>query len=92
MGISLRDFELASRRLEGIIHKTELDFSSTFSEMSGGEVYLKCENRQKTGSFKIRGAANKIAALAERGEPPLWWPLPPATMPRALPMPLVSMG
>ncbi|NCB52237.1 MAG: threonine ammonia-lyase [Clostridia bacterium] len=66
--MSLRDFELASRRLEGIIHKTELDFSSTFSEMSGGEVYLKCENRQKTGSFKIRGAANKIAALSERGE------------------------
>lgn len=68
MEIALRDFERASRRLAGIIHKTELDFSSTFSEMAGGEVYLKCENRQKTGSFKIRGAANKIAALLERGE------------------------
>jgi threonine dehydratase len=68
MEISLREFERASKRLEGIIHKTELDFSSTFSEMAGGEVYLKCENRQKTGSFKIRGAANKIAALSERGE------------------------
>ena len=36
--------------------------------MAGGEVWLKCENRQKTGSFKIRGAANKIGALVERGE------------------------
>ena len=68
MALALRDFERASRRLEGIIHKTELDFSSTFSEMAGGEVYLKCENRQKTGSFKIRGAANKIAALLEEGK------------------------
>ena len=42
--------------------------SSTFSGMTGGQVYLKCENRQKTGSFKIRGASNKLAALQERGE------------------------
>ncbi len=36
--------------------------------MTGGEIYLKFENQQKTGSFKIRGASNKIAALVERGE------------------------
>lgn len=66
--LSLRDFELAARRLSGIIHDTELVCSTTFSDMAGGEVWLKCENRQKTGSFKIRGAANKIAALLERGE------------------------
>ena len=68
MELSLKDFERAARRLEGIIHKTELDYSSTFSAMAGGEVWMKCENRQKTGSFKIRGAANKIGALLERGE------------------------
>ena len=68
MELSLRDFERAARRLEGIIHKTELDYSSTFSAMAGGEIWMKCENRQKTGSFKIRGAANKIGALIERGE------------------------
>lgn len=67
MEFTLRDFELAARRLEGMIHETELSRSETFSEMSGGDVFLKCENRQKTGSFKIRGAANKIAALCERG-------------------------
>ena len=36
--------------------------------MTGGKIYLKCENRQKTGSFKIRGASNKIAAMIERGD------------------------
>ena len=68
MDLTLRDFELARKRLEGIVHKTELVRSTTFSDMAGGEVWLKCENRQKTGSFKIRGAANKIGALVERGE------------------------
>ena len=68
MDIELRDFELAQERLRPILHHTELDLSSTFSAMTGGTIYLKCENRQKTGSFKIRGASNKIAAMVERGE------------------------
>ena len=68
MNIELADIELAAERLKPILHHTELDLSSTFSAMTGGRVYLKCENRQKTGSFKIRGASNKLAAMAERGE------------------------
>ena len=68
MELKLQDIELAAQRLRPVLHHTELDMSSTFSEMTGGQIYLKCENRQKTGSFKIRGAGNKIAALAERGE------------------------
>ncbi len=40
--------------------KTPLDHSSTFSRMSGGHIYLKYENLQKTGSFKIRGALYKV--------------------------------
>ncbi len=68
MEITLRDVELASERLRPILHHTRLDLSSTFSSMTGGEVYLKLENLQKTGSFKIRGASNKIAVMAERGE------------------------
>ena len=39
--------------------------SPVFSEESGNEIYLKPENLQKTGSFKIRGAYNKIAKLTE---------------------------
>ena len=85
MNIPLHEFELAAERLKPIVHHTALDPSTTFSRMTGGEIYLKCENRQKTGSFKIRGASNKIAAMIERGErcpssPPL-----PEIMRRAWP-------
>lgn len=68
MDIELNEFRKAAARLQPILHHTELDPSSTFSAMTGGEIFLKCENRQKTGSFKIRGASNKIACMAERGE------------------------
>ena len=68
MNIELRDIKTAAQRLKPILHHTELDLSSTFSSMTGGSIYLKCENRQKTGSFKIRGASNKIASLAEQGQ------------------------
>ena len=67
MDLPLSEFELAAKRLAPMLHHTELDLSSTFSAMTGGSIYLKCENRQKTGSFKIRGASNKIAALMENG-------------------------
>ncbi len=68
MELTLRDFERAAKRLDGMVHETELGCSTTFSDMVKGEVWLKYENRQKTGSFKLRGAGNKIAALCERGE------------------------
>lgn len=68
MNIPLHEFELAAERLKPIVHHTALDPSTTFSRMTGGDIYLKCENHQKTGSFKIRGASNKIAAMIERGE------------------------
>ncbi len=65
---ALGEIMAASRRLKPILHHTELDLSATFSRMTGGNIYLKCENRQKTGSFKIRGATNKLSAMVERGE------------------------
>ncbi|MEM4009348.1 MAG: threonine ammonia-lyase [Ignisphaera sp.] len=46
--------------LSGRVHRTPLDFSRTFSRLSGNSVYMKLENMQKTGSFKIRGAFYKI--------------------------------
>lgn len=55
----------ASHRLAGIINKTELIRSPFFSEESGNRVYIKPENLQKTGAFKIRGAYNKLAQLTE---------------------------
>ena len=68
MNLELNEIEKAAKRLEPIIHRTKIEMSKTFSDMTGGSVYLKYENQQKTGSFKIRGAANKITALVERGE------------------------
>ena len=68
MNLELNEIEKAAQRLEPIIHRTKIEMSKTFSDMTGGSVYLKYENQQKTGSFKIRGAANKITALVERGE------------------------
>lgn len=68
MDLPLKEIELAAKRLANTIHKTKLEKSATFSQMTGGDIYLKYENQQKTGSFKIRGASNKIAALVERGE------------------------
>ena len=61
----LSDIQQAQELLSGIIHKTPLDKSRTFSEMTGAEVYLKLENLQKTGSFKIRGAYHKIRSLTD---------------------------
>ena len=66
--ISIKDIDEAAQRLQPVVHYIPLSSSTTFSGMTGAEVYLKCENQQKTGSFKIRGAGNKIAAIAERGE------------------------
>ena len=63
--------EEAEKRIRPYVRKTYLQYSPRFSEMSGANVYLKLENLQLTGSFKVRGATNKILALApiarERG-------------------------
>jgi len=66
--VSLDDVKNARQRLAGIIEVTPLDYSRTLSQMCGNTVYIKLENLQRTGSFKIRGAYNKIATLtaAER--------------------------
>jgi len=62
--MDLGDIELARRRLAGIIRPTPLLRSETLDRLVGAQVFLKPENRQKTGSFKIRGAYNRIAALS----------------------------
>jgi len=63
--ITLEDIKEAQRTLKNVVHRTALAYSSVLSEVTGGEIYLKMENLQKTGSFKIRGAYNKIAHLSE---------------------------
>ena len=53
----------ASRRLKGIAEHTKLAFAPKLSQLSGAKIYVKQENLQNTGSFKLRGAFNKIASL-----------------------------
>jgi len=57
----------ALKIISNYIHRTPLDKSTTFSRMFGGEVYLKYENLQKSGSFKARGALYKINRLYHQG-------------------------
>ena len=54
----------AKKKFGDFIHETPLEYNTTFSKLSNNEVYLKLENLQKTGSFKIRGALNKISDLS----------------------------
>lgn len=63
--LTMAKIKRAAGRLTGVAHHTPLDYSVTFSEMTGNSVYLKLENLQKTGSFKIRGAYNKVMSLNE---------------------------
>ena len=59
------ELKLAAKRLKGTARHTEIIPSRTLSELTGHEILLKPENLQVTGSFKIRGAYNKIASLSE---------------------------
>ena len=61
----LKEIQEARARLEGIARVTPVYGTETLSKLIGREVALKAENLQRTGSFKIRGAVNKIATLTE---------------------------
>ncbi|MCG6954566.1 MAG: pyridoxal-phosphate dependent enzyme, partial [Gemmatimonadetes bacterium] len=56
-------FEEARARIAGSIHRTPLVPSRHLSHRVGVPVYLKCENLQKTGAFKVRGALNRLLRL-----------------------------
>jgi threonine dehydratase len=63
--IELSDVLDARGRVEETARRTPLDYSHTFSDMTGAEVHLKLETFQRTGSFKIRGATNRIKTLGD---------------------------
>lgn len=65
MTVTLDFIKQAQETIKGVAKKTPLIESPALGATVGGEVYFKYENLQKTGSFKIRGAANKIANLTE---------------------------
>ena len=63
--VSLDDVRAAASRIHSYIHRTPLLGSRSLSERIGAEVRLKCENLQRAGSFKIRGAMNALLQLSE---------------------------
>jgi len=62
--VGLRDIREASRRLAGKAHRTPVVTSRTLDELTGQSIFLKAENLQRTGSFKYRGAYNRIVSLS----------------------------
>ncbi|MBC7372262.1 MAG: threonine ammonia-lyase [Bdellovibrionaceae bacterium] len=63
MKVTLADIQKAREVLKNVSQNTEMEFSASASKLIGSDIYFKFENTQRTGSFKIRGAYNKIANL-----------------------------
>ena len=66
--LKLEDFQAAKKRVDEVILETRLIHSEAFSEECGNDVYIKPENLQRTGAFKIRGAYNKIMKLDDEAK------------------------
>ncbi len=63
--ISFSDVRAARERLRGVASVTPVVTSRTLSQVAGREIFLKCENLQRGGAFKFRGAYNTISQLSE---------------------------
>lgn len=63
IGVNIGDVRAAARRLHGVAHKTPVLASRTLDDLCGGRIFLKCENLQRMGAFKFRGAYNRIVQL-----------------------------
>ena len=64
--VTLQDIKNAKETIKNIVKQTDILESVKLSNMTGANVFYKCENLQKTGSFKVRGACNKIANLTDK--------------------------
>jgi len=62
---TVEDVKLAAERIVPHVHRTPVLTSRTLNEMCGAEIYFKCENFQRAGVFKIRGATNAVLSLTE---------------------------
>ena len=62
--VNLETIQRAQARIASVVRHTPLLYSNSFSNLIGSPVYLKAENLQRTGSFKVRGAFNKLAQLS----------------------------
>jgi threonine dehydratase len=63
LSVTIDDVRAAAQRLKGVAHRTPVVTSRTLDERTGATVFLKCENLQRMGAFKFRGAYNRIVQL-----------------------------
>lgn len=63
--VTLKDIQNAKKTISEIVKKTDILESRKLSDITKANIFYKCENLQKTGSFKVRGACNKIANLTD---------------------------
>src|SRR5437762_13171953 len=63
--LTIETINEATERIRGRVHRTPVVTSRSFNEATGKEVFFKCENFQRAGAFKIRGATNKIRSLTD---------------------------
>ena len=68
---TIHDIETAAARIGPTIHRTPIMTSRALNAMSEADLFFKCENFQKGGAFKIRGATNTVFQLCESAEPPV---------------------
>jgi len=64
LAIGYGDVAAAAQRLAGVAHRTPVLTSTTLNDLTGAQVYLKCENLQRMGAFKFRGAYNALAQFS----------------------------
>ena len=62
---TFQDIQQAHKRIESLVHRTPIITSSSINEILGCEIFLKCENFQKVGAFKFRGASNAVRLLSK---------------------------
>ena len=62
--VSLKDIESAHERIQPFIHRTPVLTNTSLNDETGANLFFKCENFQKAGSFKIRGATNAVELLS----------------------------
>lgn len=65
MTVTLQDIKQAAKRIQPYIHRTPVLTSESLNQRVEAQVYLKCENLQKVGAFKFRGASNAVWSLTD---------------------------
>ncbi|SVC78795.1 uncharacterized protein METZ01_LOCUS331649, partial [marine metagenome] len=62
--VTLKDIASAHERIRPFVHRTTVMTNNSLDELSGAKLFFKCDNFQKAGSFKIRGATNTVELLS----------------------------